>query len=129
MNVGEVVLYSEGGKDFNALVLGERQISETIPDEHGNKYAASHAGKNGEALVTLCFAKERLDHAGAPLPSGHGTGQTTELVQYRLDVAHESLEYTADQKRYYGKSAYDGGRWRFVPKPAADWGKTSTKKQ
>ncbi len=108
MKVGELVIYTEGTDKktgeplvFNALVLGERFTSE-------------HTGKDGEPLLTLAFAKERTDAAGIPLPV-HGTGQTSELVQIRLDVVHESHEYTEPQKRYYGKPRYDGGRWREVP--------------
>lgn len=61
MKVGELVIYEEGTKQFNALVLGERNV-------------ADHAGKDGEPLLTLVFAKERLDAFGNPLPL-HGTGQ------------------------------------------------------
>ncbi len=105
MKVGELVIYIEGTdqrtgqpREYNALVLGERYISE-------------HTGEDGEPLLTLAFAKERTDAAGIPLPV-HGTGQTGELVQIRLDVAHESHEYTEEQQRFYGKIAYDGGRWK-----------------
>ena len=104
MKTGELVLYTEGtdkdGKpiEFNALVLGERHI-------------ADHLGDNDEPLLTLVFAKERLDPFGNPLPV-HGTGQTSELIQVRLDVAHESHEYSDEQKAKYARQAYDGGRWR-----------------
>jgi hypothetical protein len=98
MKVGELVTYSESGKEYNALVLGERNF-------------ADHAGKDGEPLLTLVFAKARLDPHGVPLPL-HGTGQTNELVQVRLDVAHESHEYTEKQQRAFGKKQYDGGRWK-----------------
>jgi hypothetical protein len=104
MKVGDLVIYSEGGKDFNALVLGEREI-------------ADHLGKDDEPLVTLIFAKERVDSFGTPLPL-HGTGQQSELVQFRLDVAHASHSYSDEQKKKYSKQAYDGGRWKEVPKPA-----------
>lgn len=107
MKVGELVLYTEGvdrktGEpiEFNALVLGERTV-------------ADHSGADDEPLLTLCFAKERTDAAGIPLPV-HGTGQTSELVQIRLDVAHESHEYSEEKQRFYGKKQYDGGRWREV---------------
>lgn len=104
MKVGDRVIYIEGkdktGADveYNALVLGERHI-------------ADHLGENDEPLLTLVFAKERTDAYGVPLPL-HGTGQTSELLQTRLDVAHESHEYDAEQKSKYGKQSYDGGRWR-----------------
>jgi hypothetical protein len=107
MNVGELVVYTEGvdpktGKplEYNALVLGERHI-------------ADHLGSDDEPLLTLVFAKARVDAFGNPLPV-HGTGQTSELIQTRLDVAHDSHEYDAEQRAKYGKSAYDGGRWREV---------------
>lgn len=98
MKVGEVVIYSESGKEFNALVLGERDM-------------ADHQGSEGEPLLTLAFAKARLDAAGIPLPI-HGTGHTSELIQVRLDVAHESHAYDEDQQKKYGRASYDGGRWR-----------------
>lgn len=98
MKVGELVVYIEGGQEFNALVLGERSI-------------ADHLGKDDEPLLTLVFAKERTDAAGIPLPL-HGTGQTNELVQVRLDVAHASHEYSDPQKKKYEKQSYDGGRWK-----------------
>ena len=104
MKVGELVIYTEGQDksgqpiEFNALVLGERLVND-------------HLGADGEQLLTLCFAKERVDSAGVPLPV-HGTGQTSELVQIRLDVVHESHEYTEAQQRFYGKKQYDGGRWK-----------------
>jgi hypothetical protein len=98
MKIGELVTYTESGQEYNALVLGERLI-------------ADHKGKNDEPLLTLAFAKERLDAYGNPLPL-HGTGQQHELIQVRLDVAHESHAYNAEQKQKYGRNAYDGGRWR-----------------
>lgn len=107
MKVGALVIYTEGvdrktGEpiEFNALILGERVV-------------AGHEGEDGEPLLTLCFAKERTDAAGIPLPV-HGTGQTSELIQVRLDVAHESHEYSKEQQSFYGKKQYDGGRWREV---------------
>jgi len=121
MNVGELVIYSESGQDYNALVLGERNFP-------------AHAGKNGEPLLTLAFAKERTDAHGVPLPL-HGTGHMLELVQIRLDVAHESHEYDEEQQRKFERKAYDGGRWRaFSPaKPAeppkSTWGRGSAKNQ
>ena len=113
MKVGELVIYTEGtDKDgrpveFNALVLGERHV-------------ADHRGADNEPLLTLAFAKERTDPFGTPLPL-HGTGQQSDLIQIRLDVAHESHEYDADQKAKYGRQAYDGGRWReFGPAVAVE---------
>jgi hypothetical protein len=103
MKVGELVLYREGGETFNALVLGERVV-------------ADHLGQNEEPLLTLVFVKERKDAFGNPLPL-HGTGQQSELVQYRLDVAHASHSYSEEQSRKYGRNEYDGGRWTEVPKP------------
>lgn len=108
----DVVIYSEGGKDYNALVLGERAGNFTYRDG-GALISGTHHGKSGEPLLTLVFTKERTDAAGIPLPL-HGTGQTSELVQVRLDVAHESHEYTPAQQRHLEKKSYDGGRWREV---------------
>jgi hypothetical protein len=86
MKFNDVVIYSESGKDYNALILGERE-------------GRDNSGSSGEPLLTLQFGKERLDGAGNPLPV-HGTGQTPELVKIRLDVAHISAP-----------KEYDGGRW------------------
>ena len=97
IEVGSVVKYREGETVVSALVLGKRNV-------------ADHAGENGEPLLTLCFAKERKDAFGNPLPL-HGTGQQSELIQIRTDVAHESHEYDEDQQAKYGRKAYDGGRW------------------
>lgn len=97
MKVGDRVIYEEGGKQFNALVIGERTI-------------ADHLGADDEPLLSLIFAKERLDSFGNPLPL-HGTGQQSELVQFRVDVAHLSHEYNEDQQRKYSRKSYDGGRW------------------
>ena len=96
MKFNDPIIYTESGKDYNALVLGER-------------VGRDLAGTNGEPLITLQFGRQRLDQADNPLPL-HGTGQTSELIQVRLDVAHTSLT-----------AAYDGGRWKEVPKPT--WGK------
>lgn len=108
MNVGELVTYIEGTDpktkrpiQYAALVLGERHITD-------------HAGKNGEPLLTIVFAKERIDAHGVTLPV-HGTGQQSELIQTRLDVAHVSHAYDDDQKKKYGKQSYDGGRWTEAP--------------
>jgi hypothetical protein len=111
MKVGELVIYTEGQDksgqpiEFNALVLGERLVND-------------HLGDDGEQLLTLAFAKERTDAFGVPLPV-HGTGQTSELLQVRLDVVHESHEYTEAQQRFYGKKQYDGGRWKLASEPSA----------
>jgi hypothetical protein len=105
MKVGELVTYTEGTDpktqeplEFNALVLGER-------------FTPDHLGADGEALLTLCFAKERRDAFGVAMPI-HGTGQTSDLIQVRLDVAHQSHVYNTTQRAKYERATYDGGRWR-----------------
>jgi hypothetical protein len=118
MKFGDVVIYSEGGEEYNAIVLGEREGHFQYRDG-GALVSADHKGKNGEPLLTLVFAKQRLDAAKQPLPI-HGTGQTESLAQFRLDVAHESHEYTDKQKKQLEKTAYDGGRWREVPPQKPD---------
>ena len=112
MKIGEVVIYTEGTDpktkqplEYKALVLGERNI-------------ADHLGKNDEPLLSLVFVKERFDLSGVSIPL-HGTGMQERLIQTRLDVAHESHEYTKPQQKQYGRTAYEGGRWRearFTPK-------------
>jgi hypothetical protein len=112
MKFNDVVIYIEGDKEYNALVLGERVGNFTYRDG-GTPVASDHTGENGEPLLTLQFGKQRLDPAGQPLPI-HGTGQTQELVQIRVDVAHESHEYTPAEQSHFERKRYDGGRWREV---------------
>jgi hypothetical protein len=109
---GDVVIYMEGGQEFKALVLGERPGNFTYRDG-GQTFNEDHCGKNGEPTLTLAFAKQRLDPFKQPLPL-HGTGQMSELVQFRTEVAHESHEYSAGAKKHFGRNQYDGGRWREV---------------
>jgi hypothetical protein len=116
MKAGELVIYREGSDkegnplEYKALVLGARDGSYSYSEDGATK-SADHKGENGEPLLSLVFVKERLDAYGNPLPV-HGTGQTSELIQVRLDVAHESHEYDEHQQRHFGKKQYDGGRWR-----------------
>jgi len=106
MNVGDVVIYTEGGKDYSALVMGERFIP-------------GHDGQAGEPTLTLAFVRDQPNAFGAP-KALFGTGQTNELLQIRLDVAHQTHSYTADQVEQLKKIQYDGGRWREVGPSAAD---------
>jgi hypothetical protein len=117
MKTGEVVIYTEGTdpetklpRQFNALVLGERNVSEQWRDA-GALLKHEHRGANGEPLLTLVFIKERKDSFGNPLPL-HGTGMQGELIQTRVDVAHESHEYSDAEQKHFGKTRYDGGRWK-----------------
>jgi hypothetical protein len=118
MKVGDLVIYSEGGVEYNALVLGERVIEQALNDSNGKPYTSSISGKGGEPLLSLAFAKEQRDAAGIPL-SLHGTGHQEKLVQVRLDVAHVSQAYDDAQKAFYRQSAYPGGRWKTSVKSAA----------
>lgn len=99
MNFGDSVLYTENGKTYKATVLGSR-----IMDHH--------SGKDGEPLVQLAFFVD--------VPGVLGTARQGELVQWRVDVAHESHEYTDEHRAEAAKRGqhypgiYGGGRWSEV---------------
>jgi hypothetical protein len=100
MKFGDVVIYEESGKQYNATVLQARDL-------------ADHLGTKDEPLVILCFAREVLDINGKPSPLA-GTGSWSKLIQIRHDVAHKSHEYSEAAKKRYGQR-YEGGRWSEIP--------------
>lgn len=101
MNIGDTVLYTEGGKEFVATILEFRFLD-------------GHTGKNDEPLVHLGFFTEVMK----PGPDGKlarvklaGTHQQYDQCQIRLDVAHTSHEFLGKD----GKPKliqYPGGRWK-----------------
>lgn len=103
LKTNDLVRYfeSKDSEGTNALVLGTREI----PD---------HLGEDGQPLVTLVFVQDKAHPiSGQPLQL-HGTGQQTDLLQLRNDVAHISHEYSEEQQKKYGKKAIEGGRWRLL---------------
>ncbi len=96
MKFGDVVIYEEGGKKYNAVVLGFRDL-------------ADHMGTNNEPLLNIAFAREVLDMYSKPQNLA-GTGSWSKLLQNRVDVAHKSHEYSDDAKKKYG-NRFEGGRW------------------
>ena len=96
MKFEDRVLYLENGKTYNATVLGVRVL------EH-------HSGADGEPLLHLAYFVD--------VPGVLGTSRQSELVNYRVDVAHASHAYT-DEHRLAAKEkgmtypgTYGGGRW------------------
>lgn len=103
LKTNDLVRYfeSQDSKGVNALVLGTREI----PD---------HVGEDGQPLVTLAFVQDKLHPITDEPVALHGTGQQTDLIQIRNDVAHVSHEYSEEQQKKYGKKAMEGGRWRLL---------------
>lgn len=84
MKFGDQVVFTENSKEYSATVLSERILD-------------SHAGSNSEPLLSIGYFAE--------VPGFAGTARQGELVQFRADVAHESV--TA-----IDGVIYPGGRWR-----------------
>lgn len=102
MKFGDSVNFIENGVEVTAIVLGSRTLDD-------------HSGANGEELLHLGFFQEVL----APGPGNKrvvknvlGTQAQHELVQFRLDVAHDSHEFSDEAKKQLGKPIYPGGRWK-----------------
>jgi len=114
MKFGDPVVYSEGGKDYLALVVASRSLKH-------------YHGKNDEPLLNLIFVKDVTDGTGN-VRKVSGTVREAELVQFRHDVAHESHEFSKEASEELSKNgtlppggAVPGGRWREVPEqPAPD---------
>jgi len=90
------VIYMEGGKKYNATVLGVRAL------DH-------HTGANGEPHLHLGFF--------APVEGRTviGTQDQDKLAQFRLDVVHESHEFDEAAQKAGHKGSYPGGRWKERP--------------
>lgn len=101
MSVGDLVKYTESGKEYNALVLGERVLSYTYRDAENNVQTGQHQ------TIDLVFARERTDAYNVPIRQ-----HVEANAQVRLDVVHESHAYNEDEQKHFGKSSYDGGRWK-----------------
>jgi hypothetical protein len=120
MIFGETVIYTEGGVEYEATVLGSRLLDD-------------HNGSEEEPLLTLGFFKPvtRPGQDGkTPVTVGViGTSEMSKLVQFRIDVAHESHQFSDEAKKQYhavyGGTAipqkdktikhvvtYPGGRWK-----------------
>lgn len=104
MKFGDAVLYRESNQLYTATVLGVRVLDD-------------HSGEDDEPLLHLGFFKEVTTPGpnGIPIPKAVvGTSAQDGLVQFRLDVAHESHIYTAAQQQKYGIAVYPGGRWQEI---------------
>ena len=104
MKINSTVLYTENGQDYVATVLEIRKL------EH-------HSGKSGEPLLHLGFFKQVMikDFSGQLVrKSVIGTQAQNDLVQFRLDVAHESHEFGSAANKVGLKGVYPGGRWKFA---------------
>lgn len=113
MKFGSPVIYLEGGKEYVALVVGERSLKH-------------HHGANNEPLLNLIFVKEVRDGAGE-VRKVTGTVREGELVQSRHDIAHKSHSFSEEAARemtdngsMYPGGSIPGGRWREVDDRSAD---------
>lgn len=127
MKFGDPIIYVENGKEISAIVLRSRVLDD-------------HMGSDNEPLVDLGFFQQ----VTAPGPDGKpqvreltGTDWATDLVQFRIDVPHESHEFSEKAKakymhRYGGTDipqedgtfkahcVYPGGRWKELTPSAPD---------
>lgn len=91
---GDVVLYSAFGRTVNALVI---KVGPTQP---------SHAGKNGEDTLTLCFVDlgREVDH-GVPKvgPLKERPGYLPQITTEH-DVVHFSHEFPLEYRKQKGLS-------------------------
>lgn len=118
MNFGDRVIFTEGGVDYQAIVLRQR-------------YLDDHLGANDEPLLDLGFFKPVMKPGPDGIPvikDVVGTEAQSELVQFRIDVAHETHEFSDAEKRKYHLQyngvrrviegevehhvSYPGGRWK-----------------
>jgi hypothetical protein len=107
MTFGDVVIFTEGGKTYNALVLSERVL------EH-------HLGEDDQPMLNLVFIQEKLDGQGKPVAM-IGTGLVSELMQFRYDVVHDSHAFSDQAKKDLAEKGHlppagvmPGGRWKSV---------------
>ena len=121
MKFGDRVLFTEAGETYTATVLRQRFLDD-------------HLGANQEPLLDIGFFKPVMkpDSKGVMVVKDVvGTEAQSELVQFRIDVAHASHEFNpAAKKKYhltYGGVRrvndgvvdhvvnYPGGRWEELP--------------
>lgn len=118
MKFGDRVIFTEGGVEYQAIVLRQRFLDD-------------HLGANDEPLLDIGFFKPVMK----PGPDGVlvikdvvGTEAQSELVQFRIDVAHETHEFSGSAKQKYHLQYngvrrvvdgevehhvnYPGGRWK-----------------
>lgn len=101
MQINDTVIYTEQGKEYTATVLEIRNL------DH-------HLGENDEPLLHLgFFAPLYKPGADGTLKrvSVVGTHEQNALVQFRLDVAHESHSFSAEANKEGLTGVYPGGRW------------------
>jgi hypothetical protein len=92
MNFGDTVTIIEGDVESTATYISERHLD-------------GHDGTGGEPLITVAFFQQMMgsDVEGQPVPIDiSGTQARNAMVQWRFDVAHESVPI----------EQYVGPRWR-----------------
>lgn len=118
MKFGDRVIFTESGVDYSAIVLRQRSLDD-------------YMGSNDEPLLDIGFFKPvmKADASGKLVEKDVvGTGDQSELVQFRIDVAHASHAFSEAAKVKYqtqyngirrvvdGKVEnivnYPGGRWK-----------------
>lgn len=113
MKFGDVVIYEESGKQYNATVIGPLALPYTWKPGDPllvGRELGDHAGSAGEPLLHLVFAKEVLDMHSKPSDLS-GTGSWSKCMQIRIDVAHKSHEYSIAAQKQFNSKRYEGGRW------------------
>lgn len=110
MKLFDQVKYTEKGEETIATVLEIRNL------DH-------HDGENGEPLLHLGFFAPVLqfDAKGAATEKKVvGTHDAYSLVQFRIDVAHVSHEFSAEAEKAGLKGIYPGGRWSEIEITSAE---------
>lgn len=88
MKAGDLVVYREGEREFNALVFHVHELPE-------------HLGEDGEPLLHLVIVDENPPRAGIDkeAPSAIPPAQR---IRQAIDVVHESHEYSDEYKKKQG---------------------------
>jgi hypothetical protein len=109
MQINDNVLYTENGVGYVATVLEIREF------DH-------HMGENGEPLLHLGFFKPvmKADATGKMVRKAIvGTHEQFDLVQFRLDVVHDSHSFGEEAQKKGFSGVYPGGRWQYITFEAA----------
>jgi hypothetical protein len=95
----DCVIYTERGKQFNALVVKVRTDLE------------SHLGENDEPMLDLVMLSDEFDDPEKQAFALHNHRAGGGLIMWRHDVVHESHQFTEEEQKEHGK-VYAGGRWK-----------------
>lgn len=88
MKAGDLVLYREGEREFNALVFHVHEMPE-------------HLGEDDEPLLHLVIVDDNPPRAGIDKEAPSAIPPAQKIRQV-LDVVHESHEYSAAYKKKQG---------------------------